>query len=395
LSLHGQLTELGYEPAAECSDCHGAHDILPVNDPQSRLAGANRLQTCRQCHQNAVAGFAGFDPHASHKDAQNYPVLHGFCYWLELILLAIFGVFMIHALAWFVRSFLQTLIYGRPRRLAASERAIRGSETSPRVVYVALLISFPGLALTGLPLKYSSQPWAGKVANLMGGFDNTSIWHHFFAVIVMAACVWHLAWAIRRIASMRARDWSWKRIVFGPDSSVLRGRDLRDLGAMLRWFVGLGKKPGFERWTYWEKSDYWFTYYAAAIVVLSGLCLWQPNLVCRFLPGSVLNLAKSVHSEIALMAASFLFGIHLFNVHMRPEKFPVDLSIFTGLVSEAHLRRARPDYVERLSREGLLEERQCDAPPKRRLLLVAVAALALLLVGLVILLAVIFAQLGK
>ena len=108
-----------------------------------------------------------------------------------------------------------------------------------------------------------------------------------------------------------------------------------------------------------------------------------------------MNLAKVVHSEIALLAASFLFGIHLFNMHMRPEKFPVDLSAFTGLVGEEHLRKSRPEYVERLSREGRLEEMRCAAPSKWRLWLVGLAALTILLVGLAILLGVIVAQLGK
>jgi cytochrome b subunit of formate dehydrogenase len=342
-----------------------------------------------------VTAFTNFDPHASHKDKQAYPGLHAVCFWLELVLYLIFGSFMIHALAWFVRSFLQTLIYGQPRRLVATERAIESGEKSPRVVYILLLVVFPGLALTGLPLKYSSQPWASQVANLMGGYENTSIWHHFFAAIAIGACVWHLGWGVRKIFEMRAGQWSWKKIVSGPDSSVLRKRDFQDLLAMLRWFVGLGPKPGFERWTYWEKCDYWFTYYAVAVVGLSGLVLWQPNLFCRVLPGASLNVAKVVHSEIALMAASFLFGIHLFNSHMRPEKFPVDLSAFNGLASEEHLRRARPEYIERLDREGRLDDVRRAAPSPWRLWFLRLAALALLLVGLAILLAVIVAQLGK
>ena len=71
------------------------------------------------------------------------------------MLLLIFGVFMIHALSWLIRSTLQTLIYGRHRRLAESELAIKRPDVGPRVTYISLLISFPGLALTGLPLKYS------------------------------------------------------------------------------------------------------------------------------------------------------------------------------------------------------------------------------------------------
>jgi nitrate/TMAO reductase-like tetraheme cytochrome c subunit len=76
MSLHGDLTQLGYEPAARCSDCHGAHDILPVSEPQSHLSAANRVQTCRKCHSNASLSFTSFDPHADPHNAQDYPWLH-------------------------------------------------------------------------------------------------------------------------------------------------------------------------------------------------------------------------------------------------------------------------------------------------------------------------------
>ena len=33
-----------------CSDCHGAHDILPVDDPASRVYPTNIPRTCGRCH---------------------------------------------------------------------------------------------------------------------------------------------------------------------------------------------------------------------------------------------------------------------------------------------------------------------------------------------------------
>ena len=42
MSLHGELTQFGYKPAAKCSDCHGAHDIRPLGDaPQSTVRRGN------------------------------------------------------------------------------------------------------------------------------------------------------------------------------------------------------------------------------------------------------------------------------------------------------------------------------------------------------------------
>ena len=77
------------------------------------------------------------------------------------------------------------------------------------------------------------------------------------------------------------------------------------------------------------------------------------------LPGSILNVAKVLHSEFALYTASVLFVIHFYHAHLRPEKFPMDLSVITGMVSEEHLRKYRPDYIARLERRG---QARRDAP---------------------------------
>ncbi len=78
-----------------------------------------------------------------------------------------------------------------------------------------------------------------------------------------------------------------------------------------------------------------------------------------------LNIAKTLHSEVPLAVGGVLFVIHAFNMHLRPEKFPLDMSMFTGLVSEEHMRRARPEYLERLRREGTLDEIRTTVPETR------------------------------
>jgi hypothetical protein len=40
-----------------CIDCHGVHDIRPVNDPNSTVIKQNLLATCRRCHPDATANF--------------------------------------------------------------------------------------------------------------------------------------------------------------------------------------------------------------------------------------------------------------------------------------------------------------------------------------------------
>ena len=104
----------------------------------------------------------------------------------------------------------------------------------------------------------------------------------------------------------------WLQVIFGPDSPVPNWRDVKDFFKMLRWFVGLGPKPGFERWAYWEKFDFWGACADIVIIGSTGLILWFPNFFCSFLPGVTLNVAKVIHSTQALLATGFIFAIHFF-----------------------------------------------------------------------------------
>jgi hypothetical protein len=76
----------------------------------------------------------------------------------------------------------------------------------------------------------------------------------------------------------------------------------------------------------------------------------------------VFNIATLVHGEEALLAVGFIFTIHFFNGHLRPEKFPMDLVIFTGRVSEHEMREERPIEYARLAQQGRLAAQEVGPP---------------------------------
>ena len=51
-SIHGVSHLLGSSGAAECWDCHGSHDILPVSSSASPVFKMNLPFTCAKCHSN-------------------------------------------------------------------------------------------------------------------------------------------------------------------------------------------------------------------------------------------------------------------------------------------------------------------------------------------------------
>jgi len=53
-SIHAAEVKKGDLDAASCNSCHGAHEILPSFEPESRVYRRNIAETCGQCHKNEV-----------------------------------------------------------------------------------------------------------------------------------------------------------------------------------------------------------------------------------------------------------------------------------------------------------------------------------------------------
>jgi len=85
--------------------------------------------------------------------------------------------------------------------------------------------------------------------------------------------------------------------------------------------------------------------------------LWFPEIFTRIVPGWVINVATIIHSDEALLAVGFIFTIHFFNTHLRPEAFPMDPVIFTGLVPLDEYRKERPREYQMLKDSGKLKKR--------------------------------------
>ncbi|MDY7107331.1 MAG: cytochrome C [Planctomycetota bacterium] len=375
-SYHGQVNELGSTRAARCSDCHGAHDILPIADENSRLHGEHRVETCRTCHEGANASFAQFDPHADYRDRERYPLLHGVWWYFIIMMSAAFGFFGLHSLLWFTRSLIERARFGPAPRFVANPHGIRRFTTMNRVNHALIIVTFFGLTLTGIPLLFSDQEWAKHLARVLGGVSAVGVWHRVFAVLLIGNFMlhfWGLARSARRHQGSILRTW-----LLGPNSMMPRRKDFADCAAMFRWFVRGGKKPAFDRWTYWEKFDYWAEIGGTLIIGGSGLLLWFPIFFSRFLPGWIFNVAMIVHGYEALLAMGFIFTIHFFNAHLRLEKFPVDDVIFTGQLPEEEFRHERGEEYARLAQSGELDAlREAPAPGWQRFLAVGVGATAM------------------
>ena len=118
----------------------------------------------------------------------------------------------------------------------------------------------------------------------------------------------------------------------------------------------MGPRPQYGRWTYWEKFDYFAVFWGMLVIGSTGLTLWFPELFTLVLPGWAINVATIIHSDEALLATGFIFTVHFFNTHLRPEKFPMDLVIFTGRMPVEEFQDDKPAEYEDLVGKGELEK---------------------------------------
>ena len=223
-----------------------------------------------------------------------------------------------------------------------------------RGLHVTMIVSFISLAMTGMILKFSYTGWAAFMARRLGGYEGAGLIHRSAATLMFCLFMVHL-WDLNR-KRVEEHGGSLLKLVFGPDSMLFNRRDLAELIGTLKWFVGAGPRPRDGRWTYWEKFDYFAVFWGIFIIGSTGLMLWFPVLFTNVLPGWLINVATIVHSDEALLATGFIFTVHFFNTHLRPEKFPMDTVVFTGRMSVAEFKRDKPGEYEALVAAGKLEE---------------------------------------
>jgi cytochrome b subunit of formate dehydrogenase len=392
-TYHGQVNKLGFTYSAKCSDCHGSHGIKGADDPESKVNQANRLKTCQQCHNDkkpnmvtATAGFATFGPHANGHDFKKYPEMWIASKFMVGLLIGVFAFFWAHCILWYYREWQE-----RKTKKPVTHVKIDGLDLPKkthflrfhwgwRIAHLAFALITMTLVITGTSALFSHAEWAPKVAALVGGPHILGLIHRVAAALFVGIFAIHFVYVMVKL--LRDRKFRW----FGPDSLVPNWKDLADCIGMFKWFFGLGSKPRFERWTYFEKFDYWAVFWGVNIIGWSGLMLAIPHVTASFLPGWVFNVATLVHGEEAFLAAVFLFTVHFFNNHFRPDKLPPpDVVMFTGSQSLEEFRHEHPAQYERLVASGELEKYLVEEPARPLHVGSVILGLALLTVGLVIL----------
>jgi cytochrome b subunit of formate dehydrogenase len=323
-SFHGLALQGGNLSAANCSSCHGIHDILAASDPESSIYPKNLPQTCGKCHTGIGTRLSAefFRVHAPPGAAEGKPWIVNLIsrFYLVLIVAVIGGMVAFNALDYL-------------RKARAHVRAVRarGGELRltgwMRAQHYALMVLFVLLVYTGFAHKFPDAAWSWPFRALgETGAHLRGIIHRVCGFAFVAFFFAHLAALVGTRAGRSHVRALW-----------LRFTDFKDAWAQLAHNVGSRQgPPPPRRWSYIEKSEYWALVWGSIVMSITGVLLVFTDTVLRLLPKVWHDAAQVIHYYEALLAALAVLVWHLYWVIFDPKEYPLNPAWLIG-TKPAHL----------------------------------------------------------
>lgn len=195
---------------------------------------------------------------------------------------------------------------------------------SERVQHTVFAVCFIVLVITGFMLKIpdsivKSFGTAGEIV-----FSYRSILHRTAGTIMILVGVYHFYYLIFKRAGRR---WLFDMLP--------RLKDLMDMRDNFLYYINLKEEPPeFDRFCYKHKFEYGALIAGTTIVSATGLILWSQSRWSKF----IVDIATLVHGMEAILACLAIMIWHLYEIHFRPHKSPLDNTWLTGVISEEEMK---------------------------------------------------------
>ena len=329
-SYHGLATEGGSVVAANCSSCHGVHDILPSSDPRSTINRANLDATCGKCHKGVTREFILTPVHLGDglysRDIGSLAVGWIRLIYIVLILLVIGAMFLHNAIIWRSKAVaLHRMQNPMMTRMSANQRW----------QHLILLSCFIVLVITGFALKFPDT-WFAHVFGM--GEHWRGIIHRVAGVVLIGAGIYHLFYlAIAREGRRLIRD-------LAP-----RPKDAFDAFGTMLYFLGLSsRKPAYGRFSYAEKAEYWALVWGTVLMAVTGIMIWAKVWVGDTLARWWVDVATAIHFYEAILATLAILVWHFYQVFFDPDVYPMNWAWWDGKMPVEHYRHEHPLDTESL-----------------------------------------------
>lgn len=340
-SYHGLAVRGGTVSVVNCASCHGSHAIRSQEDPLSSVHKANLAQTCGECHPGANNRFAIGAVHANEQHREKSPVLYWIATLYVLLITVVIGSMAIHNLLDFLKKIRRKLAIqkGEIVEEPVEHRLYLRMTAHERVQHGVLALSFVVLVITGFMLRYPEAWWVVALRRMSDrAFEWRSLSHRVAGVFMLVGGVWHVAYL--------AFTQSGRRLFL---DLLPRWRDVTDPWKVLKYNLGLApEKPGFPRFSYIEKCEYWAMAWGTLLMGVTGAVLWFDNTSMGLFSKLGFDIARTIHFYEAILATLAILVWHFYFVIFNPDVYPMNLAWLTGRMSEAELHEEHPLYLQEL-----------------------------------------------
>ncbi len=390
--VHGQAAARGETDTPVCTDCHGSHAILPVDDPKSRVSPTQvSLTVCAPCHESeqlnikyglptnimnswrhSYHGLKSTDgdprvancsschrPHlilpmtdsASSIAPANVQATCAKCHAsitkqlasIEIhrttgvflnktgqLLRNIYIIAIIIIIGAMVVHWLIDL-RKRIRVLNRGEQVVRMNRNE-LWQHTLLMVTFTILAITGFAFHFSGSWWTKLLFGWPGGFVARRMIHIGAAIVFVATAIWHVVYLFSR------RGHSFVHDIFPT------GLDFKQFFQTMAYDLGLRKEaPRFGRFSYIEKAEYWALVWGTVVMTVTGAALWFGTTTESILKVGAVGVMLVIHFYEAILAGLAILIWHFYSTIFNPPVYPNNPSWYTGKMPVEMYREEHAD----------------------------------------------------
>jgi cytochrome b subunit of formate dehydrogenase len=213
---------------------------------------------------------------------------------------------------------------------------------SEKVQHMIFMICFVVLVITGFMLKVPE----GVVQKLGGAAETIFLirghLHRIAGTVMILVSTYHVYYLLFKPAGRR---WLFDMLP--------RFKDLKDLVNNFLYYFGVKKEPPeYDRFCYKHKMEYGALIAGTILMAATGLIMWSESRWSKF----IFDIATLVHGMEAILASLAIMIWHLYEIHLKPHKSPIDNVWITGVIDEEEMKEEYPLHYKKIMADPKLQE---------------------------------------
>ncbi len=414
-SIHGKSLKAGKLDAPTCTDCHGEHNILKHDDPNSPVSFKNVSgQICTPCHasvrlseryglssnrvQTFIESYHGLALRGGSANVANC----GSCHGIHNIKPSSDSTSLIHK-----NNLAKTCGKCHP---GANENFTKGKihvdatdKQEPILYWISTLYIILIFSIIGGMLLHNILDLIKKAKikllirrgvirkevhhshrlylrmTLSERIQHLSLLLSFFTLVITGFMLsFPDAWWVRHIREIIPGAFELRSYLHRIAAVVMiaasvyhvyylsftkRGRqlfidllprlkDATDAIGVLKYNFGLSKeKPKFGRFSYIEKSEYWALVWGNIVMAATGFIMWFENTFIGIFTKLGWDVARTVHYYEAWLAFLAIVVWHIYFVIFNPDVYPMNLAWIKGTITEEEMEEEHPLELEEIKKQ--------------------------------------------